>query len=296
MVLMGLLAVADPVAAHPSPNKELRALDERVEATPTDAELRLRRAELRVRMGHPRDALADLRVAARLLPDSPRVTLQRAQALAALGRDQAAERELDGLIATGPPLAAAFTERARLRHADGRLDLARADLDDAILIQPTPELVLERGRLDEQRERLDDAAAGYREGLERLGPAFVVQLALVDVEQRRDRPRKALEQLDAVLALDPDRADWILIRADILQQLGQPASAIVERLRALVEADAAVRRRPTPLHQVVLARVFLSLEDHTSARQVLDLALADAPKLPAALALRTQLDALSEAP
>ncbi len=247
-------------------------------------------------MGHPRDALADLRVAERLLPDSARVALQRARALASLGRARAAERELDRLIADGPPLAAAFTERARLRHADGRLDLARADLDDAILIQATPERVLERGRLDEQRERLDDAAAGYREGLETLGPAVVVQLALVDVERRRGQPTLALEQLDAVLALDPDRADWILIRAEILHQLGQPASAIVERLRALVEADAAVRRRPTPLHRVVLARVFLSLEDHASARAALDLALADAPQLPATLTLRRQLDALSDAP
>ncbi|MCA9709136.1 MAG: tetratricopeptide repeat protein, partial [Myxococcales bacterium] len=271
-------------------------LGERIAAAPDDADLRLRRAELRRRQGHPKDALADLRVAARLRPDARVVWLQQALALSELGRAREAERLLDRFLAAGPPTADALAERARLREADERLELARADLDAAIAVRPTPELVLARGRLDERRGRLDDAAAGYREGLRALGPAVVVQLALVDADRRRGAPEAALALLDDLLRTGSPRADWILMRAEILDELGLPAAATVERLRALLEAHAAVRHRPTPLHQLTLAQAHLALDQVHQAREVLDRVLRDAPTLAAARALHARLEALPEIP
>ncbi len=191
--------------------------------------------------------------------------LQYALCLSALGRRRPAERALSELLAVAPTLMPALVERARLRQADGRLDAARADLDAAIALGATPDLVLERGRLDQRRGRLDDEAAGYEQGLTALGSAVVIELMLVDVERRRDAPERALARLDTLLASDPHRADWILLRAEILDQLGQAPAATVERLRALTEADAALHRRPTTLHRVTLARAFFALGDRDAA-------------------------------
>ncbi len=297
VAMVVMLAMGSPHAtAHPGPSTALHALDDRIATAPDDVALRLRRSEHLRRMGHPRTALADVRVATRLRPGDRTVWLERALVLAALGRNRAAERELDRVLAAGPALVVPLTERARLRAADGRLDAARADLSLAIGLHATPELVLTRGALDERRERLDDAAAGYIEGLDALGPAVVVQLALVDVQRRRGATVQALSALDTLSAQAPAQADWILLRADILDDLGQPASATVERLRALVVADGAARRRPTPLHRLALVRVHLALGETTVARETLSLVLRDAPTLPAALALSARLPAAPELP
>ncbi len=292
MLVAGLTIGPHPAGAHPGPTKELRDLGARIAATPDDVDLRLRRAQLLRRMGHPRDALADLRVASRLDPEAREVRVERGLALAAAGRPRAAEREFDRVLAQGPQWVA-LHERARLRADDGRLDQARADLDEAIALRATPALILARGRLDERRERLDDAARGYTQGLEALGPAVVVQLALVDVNRRRGAFEQALAAIDELLGASAPQADWLLLRADILDGLGQPASATVERLRALVAADTAVRRRPTPAHRLALARTHLSLGQLQVARDVVDTVLRDAPDLPAAQQLSARVQTLS---
>lgn len=277
--------------AHPGEDERLAALHARIHAAPHDPSLRLRRAELLVRSGHHRRALAELARVERLDPDEREVLRLRALVHEAQGHPRRAERELDRYLDDGPPHVEALVARARIRDADGRLDAARDDLDAAIALGPTPELLLARGRLDERRGHLDDAARGYRRGLAALGPAVTVELALAHVELRRDAPALALEVVDELLARSPERADWILLRADVLEAQGLAAAATVERLRALVIADANLRRRPTPLHRLVLARAQLALELTEQAHAQLDRVLTEAPELPAAIELRARLEA-----
>lgn len=289
LVLLGMvLASASPAFAHPGPSVELRALAERIDAAPDDVDLRVHRAELLRRMGHPRDALADLRVAERVAPSERSVWLEHAMVLVALDRPHAAEHQLDRVLALGPHHQA-FIERSHLREADGRLELARDDLEHALALDDTLELYLARGHVDERLGHLDAAAAGYREGLAALGPAVVLRLALVDVERRRGAHDDALAVLDGMLAEVPSRADWILLRAEILQDSGLPDAATVERLRALVIADATARRRATPLHRLILAKAYLALGLRARAQEVLALVLEDAPTLPDALLMKARL-------
>jgi tetratricopeptide (TPR) repeat protein len=296
LMLLGGVLVGRPALAHPGVDDQLHALDGRIAAAPDDAALRLRRAELRLRMGHPRDALADLKVAARLAPDDRAVLLQRALVYVALGRPRTAERDLDRFLAAGPAHAEALAQRARLREADGRLDAARADLDAALALGGDLELYLARGRVDERRGHLDEAAAGYREGLATIGPAVVLRLLLVDVERRRGEPAAALTLVDALLHEAPSRADWILLRAEVLDEAGRSAAARAERLRALEVARATVARRPTPLNRLALANAHLALGDYALARDTLARVLHDAPQLPGALTLLDRLNALPESP
>ncbi|MCX4244944.1 tetratricopeptide repeat protein [Paraliomyxa miuraensis] len=290
LLLGSILVGASPALAHPGPSAALRSLDERIAATPNDVALRLRRAELRRSMGHPRDALADLRVASRLDPTEREVWLEHALTLIDLGKPQAAERELTRVIEAGPPHVRALAERAHLREADGRLELARHDLDAAIAVDQALDLYLARGHIDERLDHLDAAAAGYREGLAALGPAVLLRLALADVERRRGAHEQALAVLDGLLAENPSRADWVLRRADVLQDAGLSEAATAERMRALVLAHAAVQRRPTPLHRLVLAKAHLALGQRERARKQLALVLEQAPALPEARTMKAHLD------
>jgi len=296
--LVGLISacVGVPTAyAHPGLDTQLDAIDGRIEASPDDAQLHLRRAQLLREFGHHRDALAELRVVTRLDPAGREVLLERALVHVALDHPRRAERDLDRYLETGPDDAVALAQRAALRSADQRLGPALRDIDAAIALGGTPNLYLERGRLQEQLGMLDAAARGYRQGLDVLGPAIVLQLALVDVELRRGVPQLALPIVDAML-VSSIRADWILLRADVLDAMGHFATASVERVWAYVVADDAIRQRATPLNRLVRARVHLALGRVDLARIELDLVLKRAPMLPAALAFRDRLAAASEAP
>jgi predicted Zn-dependent protease len=269
-----------------------------VHKAPQDVQLRVRRAEARRRGGHPRDALADVRIAARLEArsgtTSEAVVFEHALVLSDLGRNAKARELLGQLLDDGEGSASVFTARAELNRDALDWEAARADFDAAIALEPTPLRLLARYAVDAAREAPDDAAEGLREGLEAMGPAVVVQLALVEAERARQHHDAALAELDVLLADSPRRADWRLLRADVLSDAGQHARAAVERVHGLWVAQGAVHRRPTPLHQITLARTWLAVGNPEAAAEALSPALRTSPNLPetqrVALAIRTATD------
>ncbi len=248
--------------AHPGATAELRQFEARVHDDPDNTTLRIRYAEAAIRAGHLHEALHQTRAVGRLDPDEREVHRLRGEIWLGRSRPKAAEREFTAYLADGVKNAGsgrAFAARARLRRDAGKLELARADYDAAIPLSPTPELILERGSVDEDREALDDVIAGYRQGLERLGPAVTIQLALLDAQRRRGQPRAALETVDALLSHSYARPDWILIRAELLDALDQPIAGLFHRVAALYFAHRNLRRRPTSSNRLVLARAETAL-------------------------------------
>lgn len=246
--------------AHPGLSKEVDALTEKLHDAPRDVELRLRRAAAYRRLEHFDDALADVRVALRSDPDHAEARLERALVRVAQGRDKAALADLDVVLAGDAPSSVAWAARARVHAADKRYEAARHDYDRALEQRAHPDYFLERGRVDEAREAWDDAASGYREGVERSG-AIVLRIALVDVERKRGDTAAALTEVDALLEQVPTRVDWVLLRAEILAESGRAEAATVERLRALALAHAAVARRPTEVSRQALAATYRALEN-----------------------------------
>ncbi len=251
------LAHAATASAHPGETAELRQLGGRIRGDPQNVALRIRYAETATRAGHLHDALAQASEIARLEPGEREVHRIRGEIWLARGRWKNAEREFTAYLSDGVENAGsgrAYAARARLRRDAGQLELARADYDAAIPLSPTPELVLERGELDEARNDLLAAATGYREGLALLGPAVTIRLALIDAQARRGQPRLALESLDELLSHSPTRSDWILMRAELLDRLEQPIAGLVHRVAALYIAHRNSRRRPTQSNRLALAR------------------------------------------
>ena len=247
--------------AHPGLSKEVDALTEKLREAPRDVDLRLKRAAVYRRLEHYDDALADVRAVLRTEPDNADARLERALVRVAQGRTKAALADLDAVLASDEPPSVAWAARARLHAAAKRWEPARHDYDRALEQRAHPDYFLERGRVDEAREAWDDAAAGYREGMERSG-AIVLRIALVEAERKRGDTKAALTEVDALLEQVPNRVDWVLLRADILAESGRSEAATVERLRALALAHAAVARRPTEVSRQALAATYRALE-HT---------------------------------
>ncbi|MEM6989616.1 MAG: tetratricopeptide repeat protein [Myxococcota bacterium] len=246
--------------AHPGLSKDVDRVTARLKDAPGDVELRVRRADLYLRLGHAHDALADLRVALRKDPKHERALLTRALVRVEQGRSQKALADLDKVLADGEGSSDAWVARARI-HADAkRHDAARSDYDAAIARRTNPDFFLERGRVDEAREDWTAAAEGYREGVTATRGAIVLRLALLAAERQRGELEAAVAEADALLDAAPARVDWILLRAELYDETGEAPLATSERLRALALAHAAVALRPTELARRALQATYRALE------------------------------------
>lgn len=282
LVLALALTGASGARAHEGVGAELALLDAELASRPGDPELLVARAALLRRAGRLALALTDCDRALTFAPDHRPARVERGLVLAALGRAAEGEAELTRFLDGGPPSTEALVARAHLREAAGRLEEARADLDAAVRLGPTPDLVLERGRLDEATGHLERAARGYEEGLRALSGAWVVRAAWIRVERRRARGDKALTLVDEALAQTPAAAPLRLLRAEVLEELGRAAEARAERMATLAAIDADLRQRPTDLRKLTRARALAALGRRAEAQREVRAVLARSPALPEA--------------
>lgn len=218
--------------------------------------------------------------------------LERARLRADAGDPAGAEEALASALAGPLPpgeRGEAHELRARLRLGRGDPEGARADLTAAIEARPTPERYLLRGRIDEAAGDLDAAARGYREGLDHLGGAVVLELALIRVERERGHLALAIARIDALIRRAPVAADLRLERAAILAAAGDREGAEAELGRALQEIDGVLERRPSALHALTRARILAALGRRAEARTIAAAIEREHPKLPQAAALIAEL-------
>ncbi len=256
---------------------------------PSNATLYLERAYRERLDGHLDRALADLDRAAAIAPEDLRVAAERGLVLAALGCDVEAEAELTRFLQRGPPTAPVLAEWARIHARAGRDDAALLGFDAAIALRPDPDLYLERGVLLEKLGRLDDAAAGYRQGLARLSGAVALRSALLRVETSRGKWEDALVLVDEEIRRAPVKTRGYLLKAEILQAAALPAEARAAMDLALAEADRVVERSPTGLHLYGRARVRLAMGRVEGARADLEDAIRRSPRFAEARGLLATL-------
>ena len=228
----------------------IAALDARIAAAPDDPDLYLKRAELhRLHRDWPA-AMADYDRAARLDPDLPMVAYLRGRALFEAGRPDEAIGLLDAYVTHHPDHADARIVRARCRAELGNNAGAVADLDHAIAIlaSPTPELFIERARL----QRPDAAIAGLDDAMKRLGPVVTLIAASIDAHVAANDPVGALDVVDALPGMLAGTPRWQAVRGDLLALSGDPAAADAAYRRALaqIEAMPAARRRTAEIRRL----------------------------------------------
>jgi len=267
MAAIGLIAALSHAQsrAHPGPHHDIerltRLLDGPTAGTAASAEALQTRAGWLTERGLCRrldddfmGSLRDLDDALALAPGLHAAMLQRGMTLAALRRDAEALAQFDRYIAAGGRSAQAHVERATIHERAGRPDAALADYAAAAHADPDVETLLRQVRLCRSLGRVNDAAAACRDGFERLNHPVVLRRELILLEQKRGRVDAALALIDELLPTLPLKADWRLLRAEVLDAAGRGTEAATERRRALDEARDAVRRRGTAMNREMLTR------------------------------------------
>lgn len=217
------------LAAHGPLHEQIRALDDQLAASPTNAPLLVRRAELHRLDGTFSNAVADLATAGRIQPDLEALWWVRGRLHADTGQAAGAIEDFTRLIQRQPSLAGAFAERARAHEALGRLPEAAADYSEALrlLATPDPDLYLARARVERRRGPAHFAAAlrGLDEGLDRLGPLVTLQLEAVDLEVALGRTDEAVRRLQVLAGRSARQEVWLVRQAEVLQAAGRPEEA-----------------------------------------------------------------------
>lgn len=287
MVFVGM------VAAHSDVDPEIAEVTAELANQPENVALLLRRGQLYRFNGKFTESLNDLEHAWLLDRDNRHVALARCRTLVALGRDSAAKVALDQYLQgeSGASRVVALVERAHLYGRTGRADLALADFSAALHLYPTVELYLARGHLQEELGQLDNAEAGYREGVSHLRHASILRKELIRVKIAQGHYPEALTLIDNELAAAAVKTEGYLRRAEVLAAMGQTEAADSARTHALAEANRAFSKRPTALHRVARAKVYQGLGQLEAAKQDLRLAVQTAPRFTDAQNLLKRLEA-----
>ena len=280
--------------AHPGLHHDIARATEAIEKEPGRADPYVDRAFLERLDDQLEGALADLDQAERLDPGNLRAAAERGMTLSALRQDAQAERVLSRFLAAGTGSSPALAERAKVRERLGRPAEAVADYGAALALDPEIDWYMARGRLQEALGDLGAAAAGYRDGLQRVGDSVVLELALIRVETARGHDDAALELVDRQLAAAAVKTEWRLRRAELLELGGRAGEARAERDRALREAEAAVEQNATGIRLVSRARALASVGRIDEARRDLRLALDKSPRFTEARELLETLGAADD--
>jgi len=275
-------------AAHPGLDQQIKHLSRALRKDPTNLELLLKRADHRRRARHFRSAHADLRRAQKISPTDTRIQLIWAQSHFARGKWAKALHALKRYFRAGGKRVPAFGLRARLRLRKGNWRGAVDDYGRMLQLRPDPQVFLDRGRLLRSKSRLDEAAAGYRQGVAITG-AVVLRLALLEVEKERQNHVGALALVDEAAKTAKIKVDWRIRRAGILHDMGRLREAKVEGRLALIEAEQLLKVRASALNRLRRAKAYLVVGDRPAARADLRLILGRYPNLVAAKELLGRL-------
>jgi tetratricopeptide (TPR) repeat protein len=181
-------------------------LSEVLKQSPDDLKVRLRRAQMRIALGHGDLALEDLEPVLAATPEDLEARLARAQAWALVGQADRAEKELEGVVA------------------------------DEVNVTRQAIAWMELGAISASRGDLEAAAERYRQATDLAPEHLPAQIALARVNARLGHPDEALAGLELALIIDPDRGEARQLRAQILAEQGRLDEAVSE-LEALLAAD-----------------------------------------------------------
>ena len=245
-----ILVLAIRAVAHGDFEERIRAANRAVEATPSNPEPRLIRAELHRRHGNFAAALKDLDDASQLSPVPDRLDYLRAQIYLDSDRHAAAESLLRDFLKRHPEHPAAHEAYARaLLQLERPLAAARAyDLAIALKPVPSPDAFIERARAlaAAGHLHLEEAIRGIDAGIALIGPVLTLEQVAIDLELRLGAIDAALARLEVIQARSTRRETWLAQRGRILAQAGRSEEARQSFSLALTALEQLpLRRRRT---------------------------------------------------
>jgi tetratricopeptide (TPR) repeat protein len=304
VALLALGAWAGAASAHGDVHARIEALTAELSERPADARRWLDRGSA---LGLDEDweqAARDFEQALALLPRDADAARRLANARLRLGEPEDAAALMDPVVAANGADAEARLLRARARRELGRSGEAADDYAAAILAYPSPapHLYLERADNDLERGRADEAIAGLRAGIARVGPIVTLVERVAELQRAEGDAAGAAQTLGALPDEVRSSPRTLLMKARYLAEAGdeREAALLLDRASETIRALPESRRESAAMRalsdEVLAARSRLVPEaDAVSpsrawgARAVGGLALA-------AVAIFAALGALARAP
>ena len=256
-----LLAVGDAALAHDQPSAAIEAFSGAI-ALRRDSMLGwLKRGDTYRRRGEYAPAVRDLQQATTLDPTAPRPIELLGDVNDALGKHSRAAELYTHFLALDDRSPRVFYKLALAHYRDGRPGAALEPLRKALALdRQLPEAYYLLGLCEREMKHADRAADAFARAVS-LNPAFAAareELAAVDVAL--GRRRDTIEQLDALAALEPGRADRLIELALAYARSDRFETAVLTLSRASERAPASA-----PVYLAV-ARIWLDLaeEGHDS--------------------------------
>ena len=276
---IGCFGFVQLAIAHGGLDSEIQEITEKLVKDPDNVDLLVRRGQVYRSNGKYIESLLDLERAWLLNRENRTVVLQRALTLSALRRDKEAESALDHFLKeeSDPKRVFALAERANIHARNGQTELAITDFTSAIQLQPTIELYLVRGKLQESLGRLEEAAAGYQDGLAKLGDAILLKKGLIRVWKVQNQYLEALALVDEEIVGASVKTSWYLQRAEILDHMGRPDEASLAYEQALAEANKVLGKRQTAMQLLARAQVYQAMGRIEEAKNDLRVAIQKTP-------------------
>jgi tetratricopeptide (TPR) repeat protein len=195
----------------------------------------LKRGEARDRHGDENltAALRDLRAAAELDPAAARVQEELGDVNFRLHRYANASESYEAYVRLDDRSAQVFYKLALAARAEGRLTRALSALGDALRLDPTlSEARYVQGLCLKDRGQLRDAQRAFEQAVA-LAPALIpAREELADLDRMRAQGRREIEQLEALAALDPSRAERRTAVGLAYARAGSPELAVTTLVRA----------------------------------------------------------------
>lgn len=216
----------DEPASQEEMEKRLTVYDQQIAAKKNDAKLYLKRAEAYFKLRQFDKAVDDFTTALKLNDRLDEAYFGRGMALGRLGNIDEGIADLNTYIERHPKSSLAHTKRGIRYLWKGDRENAEKDLRQALTLNPrNAEAHDDLGVIHAQRGDYDIAAAHFLDTI-KYDPSYQKGYHnLAMVYYLTNRNRQALKAVDAALKLLPEARDSVLLKAAILESLGQAQQA-----------------------------------------------------------------------
>ncbi len=233
--------------AHPPEAAAIDALTAALRMTPSDVDMRSRRAELRMAAGDLAGAEDDYAFVLRVVPAHRDAALGRVEVARRSSRPDEAFRRADAFVVLHPLDPAGWRARGRTLRDLGFPGAAARSLDRSLALEPhpAPEDFLERAELARAEGRPAVAAAVLSLGIRRLGDVPSLRWKLAGIAAAHGRLALALAQVERTLPRGGHPAHVALRRGELLASAGRVLDACAEWTVALEELEGSPAA-PTP--------------------------------------------------
>ena len=173
--------------------------------------------DIRLKAGHPREALKAFDRALKITPNFPEAHCNRGVALQEMGRLQEALRAVDKALRSRKVYPMAHFNRGNVLREMGRLDDALAAYNSALAAQADfAEALQNRGltRMDLAQPAL--AMADFRAALVHNPKSVAAMIGRAAAHRRLDKMSDALHAVEQALDLEPDHEEALLLKSDLL--------------------------------------------------------------------------------